>query len=79
MALMAVLRSSSRSMASIFCFWMKKRRNNSDAKTATMMISMTVKPFLWSIGVLYHIWYFYALILGWAVVYNGEYGARFER
>lgn len=52
-------------MASMFCFWTKKRRNNSDAKTATIMISIIVKPFLCSIGVLYHICFFYAFDNGW--------------
>lgn len=45
MALIAVLRSSSRSKASIFCFWTKKRMKRSDAKTATMTSSIIVKPF----------------------------------
>ena len=46
MALMAILRSSSRSMASILDFWIKKKINNRLAKIATMMISKIVKPFL---------------------------------
>ena len=44
MALMAVLRSSSRSMASMLPFWTKKRIKSKLAKTATMMISKIVKP-----------------------------------
>ena len=44
MALMAVLRSSSRWKASRLDFWTKKSRNASDTKTATMIISRTVKP-----------------------------------
>lgn len=46
MALIAVLRCSSRSMASILDFWMKKRISRSEAKTATMIISKIVKPCL---------------------------------
>ena len=44
MALMAILRSSSRSMASMLPFCTKKRTSNREAKIATMMISRTVKP-----------------------------------
>ena len=46
MALMAVLRDSSRSKASTFCFCMKKRIRRREAKTPTMIISRIVKPFL---------------------------------
>lgn len=46
MALMAVLRRSSRVKASILDFWMKKRINNKPAKAPTMVISRMVKPFL---------------------------------
>ena len=46
MALMAVLRLLSRSMASMLDFWMKKRIKSREAKTATMTSSITVKPFL---------------------------------
>ena len=46
MALMAVLRFSSRSKASRLDFWRKKSRKRSPAKAATMTISKTVKPFL---------------------------------
>ena len=52
MALMAVLRSSSRCMALMLDFCTKKRMSASVANTATMMISNTVKPFLESICVL---------------------------
>ena len=45
MALMAILRSSSRFIASILDFWMKKINNRSAVKQETMMISRTVKPF----------------------------------
>ena len=45
MALMAILRSSSRFMASMLDFWTKKRITRSDAKKATMMSSRMVKPF----------------------------------
>lgn len=55
MALIAVLRSSSRSMASIFCFWMKKRISKREAKTATMIISKIVKPFFEFMCLLYHV------------------------
>lgn len=46
MALMAVLRFSSRAIASRLDFWTKKRMKSSDAKVATMIISIIVKPFL---------------------------------
>ncbi len=49
MALMAVLRSSSRSKASRLDFWMKNSIRSKDAKTATMMISIIVKPFFMSL------------------------------
>lgn len=52
MALMAVLRSSSRCMASMLDFCTKKRMSASVANTATMIISNTVKPFLVFICVL---------------------------
>ena len=52
MALMAVLRSSSRSMASMLDFWTKKRIKSREAKTATMIISKIVKPCLDFIGIL---------------------------
>ena len=52
MALIAVLRSSSRFIASRLDFWTKKRIRSSDAKVATMMISRTVKPFLVFIRIL---------------------------
>ena len=45
MALMAVLRLSSRSMASTFCFWRKKRTKRREAKRMTMTNSKMVKPF----------------------------------
>lgn len=45
MALMAVLRSSSRDMASRLDFWMKKMIRSSEANMPTMMISKIVKPF----------------------------------
>ena len=44
MALMAVLRSSSRSKASMLDFWMKKKIRRSDTKTPTTMSSKIVKP-----------------------------------
>ena len=46
MALMAVLRDSSRSMASTLDFWTKKRINSRLAKTITISSSIIVKPFL---------------------------------
>lgn len=46
MALMADLRSLSRSKASMLDFCKKKSRNKSPAKVATITISKTVKPFL---------------------------------
>ncbi len=46
MALIAVLRSSSRSMASMLDFWMKNKIKSREAKIATIMSSRTVKPFL---------------------------------
>lgn len=49
MALMAVLRVSSRYMASRLAFWTKKIIKNSDAKITTMMVSRIVKPFLFVI------------------------------
>ena len=52
MALMAVLRFSSRFMASRLDFWIKKSTTKSVAKTATMISSSTVKPFLWFIPLL---------------------------
>ena len=52
MALIAVLQSSSRSIASRLDFWIKKRVIKSVAKTATMISSSTVKPFLWFISLL---------------------------
>ena len=44
MALMAVLRWSSRFMASVLDFWMKKRTRRSDAKIMTTISSIRVKP-----------------------------------
>jgi len=44
MALIATLRSSSRFMASMLDFWMKKKIKSRLAKIATMIISKTVKP-----------------------------------
>ena len=49
MALMAVLRASSRCMASRLDFWMKKRIKSSDAKAATIISSKIVKPCLFFI------------------------------
>ena len=46
MALMAVLRASSRSMASRLDFCKKKKIRRRLAKMPTMMISRIVKPFL---------------------------------
>ena len=46
MALIAVLRSSSRSMASRLDFCRKKKMSKRLAKKPTMMISRIVKPFL---------------------------------
>ena len=46
MALMATLRSSSRSMASMLDFWIKKKIKSREAKMPTMIISSMVKPFL---------------------------------
>lgn len=54
MALMATLRFSSRSMASMLDFWTKKINRSSDAKHATMIISKTVKPFFVFMLLLYH-------------------------
>lgn len=48
MALIAILRSSSRSMASILDFWVKKKMMRSDEKTATIASSRIVKPFFLS-------------------------------
>ncbi len=45
MALIAILRSSSRSMASILDFCTKNRMKRSPAKIATIVISKIVKPF----------------------------------
>lgn len=44
MALMAILRLLSRSMASRLAFWTKKRMKSREAKAATMIISKMVKP-----------------------------------
>ena len=44
MALIAVLRVSSRLNASRLDFWMKKRIRRRDAKIATTISSMMVKP-----------------------------------
>ena len=46
MALMAVLRASSRCMASRLDFWTRNNKSRSPAKVATMMISRIVKPCL---------------------------------
>lgn len=46
MALMAVLRFSSRFMASTLLFWTKKRMSKSAAKAQTTSSSGTVKAFL---------------------------------
>ena len=54
MALMAALRSSSRSMASILDFWTKKINSSSAAKQETIIISRTVKPFFVFMLSLYH-------------------------
>ncbi len=54
MALMAVLRSSSRSKASTLDFWMRKIIKRKDANAATMMISRIVNPCLCFILILYH-------------------------
>lgn len=52
MALMAVLRDSSRLMASKLDFCTKKSKSKRLAKTATIIISRRVKPFLAFISLL---------------------------
>ena len=44
MALMAVLRSSSRCIASRLDFWTRKKIRRSEAKAATIVISKIVNP-----------------------------------
>ena len=55
MALMAVLRSSSLENASRLVFWLKKNRNNKPTTVATIISSITVKPFFISFIIAYFV------------------------